>query len=129
MEQQLRIARPTNDLDRTIALYRDGLGFEVLGEFREHEGFDGAMLGRKGSPYHLEFTQETGVTVGPAPSQEHLLVFYIPEPETWEAACVRAENAGFLPVASHNPFWERKGKTFEDFEGYRVVFHNAHWPL
>jgi 7-cyano-7-deazaguanine reductase len=35
----LRVARPTDDLAAVVRFYRDGLGFEVLSEFRDHAGF------------------------------------------------------------------------------------------
>jgi len=38
---QVRIARPTDQLDAVIAFYRDGLGLEQVGEFNDHEGYDG----------------------------------------------------------------------------------------
>lgn len=124
----LRIARPSSDLDRVLAFYRDGLGFEVLGEFQGHAGFDGVMLGLAGAPYHLEFTLERGHPAPRAPSPEHLLVLYLPEEEAWRAAVERMERAGFRPVPAHNPYWDRGGKTFEDFEGYRVVLFHGRWP-
>ena len=62
MEQHLRIARPARDLDRTIAMYRDGLGLELLGSFHDHEGFDGAMLGRRGLQYHFGGSPRTTLT-------------------------------------------------------------------
>jgi hypothetical protein len=33
--------------------------------------------------------------------------------------------AGYWPVASFNPYWDRSGRTFEDSDGYRVVLQNA----
>jgi len=45
----LRVARASDHLEDVVKFYRDGLGFEVLGEFKNHEGFDGVMLGRKGA--------------------------------------------------------------------------------
>src|SRR5262245_60103169 len=56
----LRVARPTDDLAALVPFYRDGLGFEVLFSFTDHDGFDGVMLGRKGAAYHLEFTRKAG---------------------------------------------------------------------
>jgi len=41
----LRIARPTDDLHAVTRFYQDGLGFEVIGQFRDHQGFDGVMPG------------------------------------------------------------------------------------
>jgi hypothetical protein len=35
--------------------------------------------------------------------------------------------AGFAPVASFKPYWDRQGVTFEDPDGYRVVLQNAAW--
>ena len=60
----LRVARPTQQLREVVQFYRDGLGFEVLCEFNDHNGFDGIMLGHKGATYHLEFTHKRGHTAG-----------------------------------------------------------------
>lgn len=86
------------------------------------------MLGLPNCPWHLEFTHQHGVTVENAPSKEHLLVFYLPEKEEWEAAIGRIESAGGKRVRSENPYWDLEGITFEDPDGYRVVLQNAGWP-
>jgi catechol 2,3-dioxygenase-like lactoylglutathione lyase family enzyme len=124
---QLRIARPSDDLAGVIHFYRDGLGFEILCEFKDHDGFDGVMLGRKGAAYHLEFTHKHGHKVGRAPSKENLLVFYLPDMSAWQKAVARMEQAGYHAVKSFNPYWDAHGKTFEDLDGYRVVLQNASW--
>src|SRR3954454_23083796 len=85
----LRVARPTDDLDAVVRFYRDGLGFEVLSEFRGHDGFDGVMLGHAGAGYHLEFTRKAGHPAGRAPTDDNLLVFYLPDPAVWAAAVAR----------------------------------------
>jgi len=56
----LRIVRPSDDLAGNVKFYRDGLGFEVLYEFRDHDGFDAVMLGRKEAAYHLAFVHKVG---------------------------------------------------------------------
>ena len=124
----LRVARPTDDLAAVVAFYRDGLGFEVLAEFAGHEGFDGVMLGPRGAGYHLEFTRAAGHVAGRAPTADNLLVFYLPDEAVWKAAIARMEAAGHRPVAAFNPYWENRGRTFEDPDGYRVVLQNATWP-
>jgi catechol 2,3-dioxygenase-like lactoylglutathione lyase family enzyme len=124
----LRVARPTDDLAAVVAFYRDGLGFEVLAEFADHDGFDGVMLGRVGAAYHLEFTRKAGHTVGRAPTADNLLVFYLPDEAEWRAAVARLEQAGHRAVAAFNPYWDRQGRTFEDPDGYRVVLQHAAWP-
>lgn len=47
----LRVARPSDDLEAVVRFYRDGLGFSVLYEFKDHDGFDGVMLGFPGASY------------------------------------------------------------------------------
>ncbi|MFN8474590.1 MAG: VOC family protein [Anaerolineae bacterium] len=123
----LRVARATDNLPEVVAFYRDGLGFEVIGSFEDHAGFDGVMLGRPGLAYHLEFTQQRGHTVGRAPTDENLLVFYLPDPAEWQAAVERMVAHGYEPVKSANPYWDVRGKTFEDPDGYRVVLQQAAW--
>ena len=123
----LRIARPTDNPTAVVRFYCVGLGFEVLSEFNDHDGFDGVMLGFHGAGYHLEFTRKAGHVAGRAPSEENLLVFYLPDPTDWKVAVERMEQAGYKPVTSFNPYWDRQGKTFEDPDGYRVVLQNASW--
>ncbi|KAI9021826.1 Glyoxalase/Bleomycin resistance protein/Dihydroxybiphenyl dioxygenase [Hyaloraphidium curvatum] len=123
----LRVARPTNDLDAVVAFYRDSLGFEELYTFRDHDGFDGVMLGHKGAAYHLEFTRKHGHDVGRAPTEDNLLVFYLPDKAAWEAAVARVEATGHKAVPAFNPYWDREGRTFEDPDGYRIVLQNAAW--
>ena len=124
---KLRVARPSDNLDALIRFYRDGLGLELLFRFENHERFDGVMLGRSGAPYHFEFTHAHGHSAGRAPTQDNLLVFYLPDREEWDASVQSMRNAGFEPVASFNPYWDRDGVTFEDPDGYRIVLQNSSW--
>ena len=125
-DAHLRIGRPSRDLERVARMYRKGLGFEELGSFRDHDGFDGVMLGHPGHGYHIELTSGSGAPESPSPDQ--LLVFYIPHSAEWASACDRMLEAGFTSVVSHNPYWDARGRTFEDPDGYRVVLQNAEWP-
>ena len=51
----MRVARPTDNLEAIARMYSAGLGFEQLGAFVNHRGFDGVILGHPRAPYHLEF--------------------------------------------------------------------------
>ena len=126
---KMRIARPTDRLDEIVKFYRDGLSFQVLGSFEDHDGFDGVMLGQPGQQYHLEFTTKRGHSVGRAPTLDNLLVFYLPDIDQWNAAIERMRSCGYEPVESFNPYWDKQGKTFEDADGYRVVLQNAKWSV
>jgi catechol 2,3-dioxygenase-like lactoylglutathione lyase family enzyme len=78
-KMHLRVDRPTDNLVAVIKFYRDGLGFEVLYEFKDHDGFDGVMLGGKGAAYYLEFISRAGHEASRAPTEDNLLVFYTPD--------------------------------------------------
>jgi catechol 2,3-dioxygenase-like lactoylglutathione lyase family enzyme len=124
---QLRVARPTDDLDGVTRFYRYGLGLEVIDSFTDHAGFDGVMLGHAGGAYHLEFTHQPGHSAGRAPTPDSLLVFYLPDRIEWEQAVQRMIDLGYSPTPSYNPYWDIYGKTFEDPDGYRVVLQNSAW--
>jgi hypothetical protein len=112
-----------------MRFYRDGLGLDVLYRFEDHDGFDGVMLGKPGARYHLEFTVHRGHPAPRALSEDDLLIFYLPASDEWQAAVQRMRNAGFSPVRSFNPYWDRQGLTFEDPDGYRIVLQNSAWDL
>jgi YycE-like protein len=110
-------------------MYERGLGLSVLGQFTDHDGFDGMILGREGEAYHLEFTATRGRSFGRSPSDDHLLVFYTEGGADWDAACTAMLRAGFRVVKSANPYWDVSGRTFEDIEGYRVVLQGEAWKV
>jgi len=127
MKAHLRVARPTDNLQVIARMYQQGLGLDLLSHFEDHQGFDGIMLGNAEVPYHFEFTHHRGHVVGRAPTQDNLLVFYIPDQHEWDELCQCMLAAGFKQVDSYNPYWDRTGRTFEDVDGYRVVLENSAW--
>ncbi len=126
-ETKLRIARATDNLDEITKMYINGLGFELLGHFEGHKGFNGSIIGHKKHNYHLEFTHKDGDIVGSAPTKENLLVFYFSDTSIWETTCKQMIKAGFKEVKSYNVYWDVVGKTFEDIDGYRIVLQNREW--
>lgn len=127
MLPHLRIARPVSNLERAVDLYQRGLGLQLLGEFRDHDGFDGVMLGAPDGHYHFEFTRARRHPLQPSPTAEDLVVFYLPDATLWTEACVRMVTAGFATVPSFNPYWDVRGRTFADSDGYRTVLQQAKW--
>jgi catechol 2,3-dioxygenase-like lactoylglutathione lyase family enzyme len=115
---QLRVARHTQRLDEVVAFYRDGLGLEEIGGFRNHDGYDGVFLANPGTGgSHLEFTTG-GEHDAPAPHPESLLVFYLGDAVSTEEVLARL---GAEPVEPANPYWARNGITLEDPDGFRIV--------
>ena len=123
----LRVARPVSDLDRSVEMYCAGLGLAILGTFRDHNGFDGTMVGEPGAAVHFEFTLCRAHPVEPSPTPEDLVVFYLPESFKWAERCSLVNAASFKEVQPFKPYWSRSGRTFEDPDGYRVVLQNAAW--
>jgi catechol 2,3-dioxygenase-like lactoylglutathione lyase family enzyme len=127
MRTHLRIARPVSDLERSVMLYRRGLGLDELGRFHDHAGFDGVILGAPGMDYHLEFTFCRAHPLRPTATLDDLLVFYVSERADWAAVCARMLDAGFDEVAPFNPYWQVRGRTFRDHDSYNVVLEQSDW--
>ncbi|KAI1332737.1 prolyl endopeptidase [Xylariaceae sp. FL0255] len=132
-QAHLRVARPTGSIMALLPFYVERLGFTFAGSFADHEGFDGVLLALPAtspSPgYHLEFTQHALHRAGRAPTRDSLLVFYLPDETQYQDAVTLMTHAGFGPVKSFNPYWDRWGVTFEDPDGYRVVFAKIQSPV
>ncbi len=43
---QIRIARPTDQLEKVVDFYKNGLGLTEIRSFSDHEGFSGVMPGK-----------------------------------------------------------------------------------
>ncbi|MEG7336062.1 VOC family protein [Bacillus subtilis] len=123
---QIRIARPTGQLDEIIRFYEEGLDLKRIGEFSQHNGYGGVMFGLPHADYHLEFTQyEDGESTAPVPHPDSLLVFYVPNTDELASITSRLKHMGYQEVESENPYWSHGGVTIEDPDGWRVVFMNT----
>lgn len=122
---QFRIARPTDKFEEVISFYETGLGLKRIGEFHNHEGYDGVMFGLPDAEYHLEFTTHVNGSPCPAPTKDNLLVFYMPNKDEIEKIVNRLSNMGYHEVEPENPYWLEKGTTIEDPDGWRIVLMNA----
>ena len=127
MFTQLRIARPVTDLERSTQMYIVGMKLFELDRFENHAGFDGVMLGRADLNFHFEFTRSRRAPVTPSPTLEDLVVIYLPDHGEWLESSNNMLEAGFVVTPSFNPYWEQRGRTFVDADGYRVVLENDRW--
>ncbi len=123
---QVRVARPTDQLDAVAGFYRDGLGLPQLGHFEDHAGYSGVMLGLPGTDHHLEFTSHVDGSPCPAPTGDNLLVLYFDDEGAQRTAAKRLEQLGHPVVEAENPYWtDNGGLTIEDPDGWRVVLMPA----
>jgi len=122
--RSVRVARHTNQFDAIVHFYRDVIGLPEIGRFGGHGGYDGIMLGLPGQDYHLEFTSHPDGPPATPPSRDNLLVFYIDDQAAIAAIVERLRQHGYTPVKPENSYWSKGGVTFEDPEGWGVVFMN-----
>jgi catechol 2,3-dioxygenase-like lactoylglutathione lyase family enzyme len=123
---QIRVARPTRDLERASAFYRDAAGLPVLASFDEHDGYSGVIFGIPDAALQLELVFHAGVE--PSPTPEDQLVLYLGSAAAMEerAAAIRA--AGHESQVPPNPYWARQGATcFVDPDGYWLILSPDRW--
>jgi len=118
---RVRVARPTDQLEKVVEFYRDGLGLPVIGKFDDHEGYDGVIFGMPDASYQLEFTQHKDGSPGTAPSRDNLTVFYIEDETKLQEIVTRLSAMGYGDVAPENPYWTGKSVTIPDPDGWHVV--------
>jgi len=115
-----RFARHTDNLEPIIKSYRDLLGLEVIGEFNNHDKYDGVFIGKVGLNWHLEFT-----TSEESPKhqtdKDDLLVFYLESEEEYISVKQKFDDNGLSSVQSKNPYWNNNGSTYLDPDGFRIV--------
>jgi catechol 2,3-dioxygenase-like lactoylglutathione lyase family enzyme len=118
----IRFARPTARLEACAAFYRDMLGLQVLAEFREHDGYDGVVVGLPDQSVQLELTRRSDGLPLPDPTPEHQLVFYLNDAAALSRAESRLRTRGLEPVPTENPYWSRRGAVaFTDPDGWVVI--------
>lgn len=122
--RSIRMARHTNQFEAIVRFYRDVIGLPEIGRFVGHAGYDGIMLGLPGQDYHLEFTSHPDGLSAATPSRDNLLVFYIDDQNAIAVIVERLRQHGHMAVQPENPYWSKGGVTFEDPEGWGVVFMN-----
>jgi catechol 2,3-dioxygenase-like lactoylglutathione lyase family enzyme len=126
-EFQLRVARPTRDLDAVVSFYTL-LGLPVLSSFDDHDGYSGVILGLPDASRQLELVYREGEI--PSPTPEDQLVLYLGSAERVEAEVARIKAAGFEPRPAANPYWARNGAvSFVDPDGYWLVLSPESWTM
>jgi catechol 2,3-dioxygenase-like lactoylglutathione lyase family enzyme len=124
-EFQLRVARPTRDLDAVVSFYTL-LGLPVLSSFEDHDGYSGVILGVPDASRQLELVYREGEI--PSPTPEDQLVLYLGSAERVGAEAARISAAGFEPRPAANPYWARNGAvSFVDPDGYWLVLSPESW--
>ncbi|HMI08077.1 MAG TPA: VOC family protein [Flavobacterium sp.] len=120
---KFRYARHTTDLQPIIRFYCSILDLEILGEFHDHDGYDGVFIGNRDSDWHLEFTT-SGEKPVHQPDADDLLVFYTESGAEFEHITEKFRLNGVEEAKAKNPYWAIHGKTYADPDGFRIVISN-----
>ena len=118
-----RIARHTDNLDLITEFYCKFLKFEVLGDFQNHDNYNGVFLGKKDLDWHLEFTTSNSNTQHQF-DEDDILVFYPKKNNEYNEIIERITQNNIKIMKSKNPYWNRNGIMIQDPDGYNVVISN-----
>ena len=91
-----------------------------MGEFKNHNHYDGVFLGMAGASWHLEFTVSDDPPVHIV-DEDDLLVFYADNYEAYTDLLKRAAALKIPEIKPKNPYWLANGTTLVDPDGYRIV--------
>lgn len=115
-----RFARHTNNLEPLKAFYTDVLGLEILGEFENHNEYDGVFIGKPDENWHLEFTQSNEI-VNHIFDEDDILVFYPNSKQKYDLILEHIEQQKIFLIVPKNPYWKENGKMILDPDGYRII--------
>lgn len=115
-----RFARHTNNLKRIKSFYINILGLELLGNFENHNGYDGVFIGKPNENWHLEFTKSDEV-LNFNFDEEDILVFYPNSKLEFELIHKKLVTSSIALIDAKNPYWNVNGKMFLDPDGYPIV--------
>jgi hypothetical protein len=115
-----RFARHTNDLEQIKFFYIDILGFELLGGFENHNGYDGVFIGKSSDNWHLEFTKSEEIVHFDF-NEDDILVFYPNSKIEFDSFINKIQSTKIKFIKAKNPYWNENGKMFLDPDGYRII--------
>ena len=116
----LRVARHTDNLEKVINFYVDIIGLEILGNFKNHDGYDGVFIGKPNLDWHLEFTtsQEKPNHIF---DEDDILVFYPKTRAELDSIMNKIRENNFEIRQSKNTYWNINGILIKDFDNHNVI--------
>lgn len=120
---KFRVARHTNNLEAIKFFYTTVLGFDILGSFENHDGYDGVFIGKKELDWHLEFTKSDEIIKFDF-NEDDSLVFYPTSKEEYNKIIKSLEINTISTIIAKNPYWNENSKMVLDPDGYRVIISN-----
>jgi len=117
-----RIARHVINLEVMTQFYSNVFGFEELGSFKNHGGYDGIFLGIKNSGWHIEFTQSESKP-NHQEDADDFLVFY-PTLDVFSQIISKIKSYNIDVIQTQNPYWNKYAIAIKDPEGHKICVFN-----
>ena len=116
----LRVARHTDNLEKVISFYIEIMGLEIMGDFKNHDGYDGVFIGKPNLDWHLEFTisQENPNHIF---DEDDILVFYPKTRAELDSIMNKIRENNFEIRQSKNTYWNINGILIKDFDNHNVI--------
>lgn len=96
------------------------MNLQVLGEFKDHDHYDGIFIGLEAENWHLEFTKSNEVADHKF-DEDDLFVFY-PESQTeMDKIIANIEKYGINKHIPQNPYWQVNGIQINDPDGHGII--------
>ena len=118
---QFRAARHCKNLHEIEHFYTHIVGLSKLGEFLDHDKYNGIFLGFPDHDWHLEFT-ESPDSPNHNCDEDDLLVFYYQSKMELNSLCNKLKREDIVLQSPKNPYWKNKGVQINDPEGYPIMF-------
>lgn len=116
----VRIARHTNKIEALKIFYTELIGLKILGEFYNHDGYDGVFVGKEDLNWHLEFTTSSD-KAKQIIDDDDLLVFYPESERDYENILERIKAKRIKIENAKNPYWNQNGILIKDPDGFSVI--------
>ncbi len=117
---KFRYARSTNNIKNLTDFYCKVLDFIVLGDFQNHDGYNGVFLGKNGENWHLEFT-ENGENPQSIFDEDVHLVFYPKEISEYNKIVENIAKFKIEILIPKNPYWQKNAVYFKDPDGFGII--------
>ena len=118
-----RFARHTNNLEKIKFFYSQVLGFQIINQFENHNGYDGVFIGKLNENWHLEFTQSDSLA-NQTFDEDDILVFYPESKLEYDKIIKSITNHSIELISSKNPYWNKYGKMISDPDGFNIIISN-----
>lgn len=120
-----RYARHTTDLQKIEQFYTEIVGLEKLGNFEDHDNYNGLFLGHKNTNWHLEFTTSTEKPISKF-DPDDILVFYVNTELELSNFKKKLDQKNIIPEIPKNPYWSQNGIMISDPDNFKIVFAIEH---